>query len=164
MTRIPSSRSVLNRWHDERGIVMPATLAVLVVTTMIGMVAVQAGVVSSHQTFRDSSTKRSVAAAAAGMKAAIYETNMVQPAASECVRRDATTGALTKITVGANGWCPEQVVEDLGSNASYSAVVSSASDVTIDGAVVERRKVVSTGTVNGVKRRVAAYITSATGA
>ena len=144
--------------------VLPITIMMMVLISGFGLLAARAGIVSTHTTYRDANTKRAVAAAAAGIKAAIYETNMAQPAVNECATKNATTGALGKTAVDSNGWCPQTLTEDLGGGASYSVSVSQNQQLTINGAVTARRRVVSTGTVNGVKRRVATYVTSATGA
>jgi hypothetical protein len=61
-----------------------------------------------------------------------------------------------------NGWCPEQV-EDLESYAAYTYWVSSATSVTVNGEALLQRKIVATGQVQGVNRRVLAVVASATG-
>ena len=160
----PGHTTTLRALSDQRGIVLPITLMMTLLISSLGLVAARAGIVSTHVTQRDANTKRAVAAAAAGIKAAIYETNMAQPSVSQCVTKNATTGALGKTAVNASGWCPQALTEDLGDGASYSVQVSSSSNLTINGAVTARRRIVSTGTVNGLKRRVATYVTSATGA
>ncbi len=152
-----------SRLTDERAIVLPATMTLLLVVTTLGTVAAQSGIVSSHQTLRDSNIKRAVAATSSGFKGAMYSTNLAQPADDECVTRDAG-GTLAATAVDGNGWCPAAFTEDLGDNASFSAWVSESTDIVQGSETIARRKIVSTGTVNGVVRRVAAYVTSATGA
>ena len=62
-----------------------------------------------------------------------------------------------------DGWCINQT-EDLGDGASYTARASSAVSLNTNGQLLVQRKIVSTGTVNGIKRRVLLTTNAATGA
>ncbi len=65
--------------------------------------------------------------------------------------------------VDPDGWCINQT-EDLGDGASYTSRASSAVSLNTNGQLLVQRKIVSTGTVNGVKRRVLLTTNAATGA
>ena len=76
--------------------------------------------------------------------------------------RDPSTAALSKAAVQTDGWCAPQT-ETMGDNATYSVQVSQATPVSVNGQSLVERKVVSTGTVNGVKRRATVSIDASTG-
>ena len=154
----------LRRLTDERGVALPVAMAVLAAVAGLATVAARAAIVSGNQSFRDNNAKRAVQAASAGLQAAVYQTNLLQPAVNECVLKDNSTGALTNGAVQSSGWCQAQN-EDLGDGASYSMQISSATDVTTStGLSASQRKVVSFGTVNGVRRRAVVTINAGRGA
>ena len=73
-------------------------------------------------------------------------------------------GALSKGALQADNWCQPQT-EDLGDGASYTFQISSPSTVTTStGLSVDQRKVVSYGTVNGVRRRAVVTVNAGHGA
>jgi len=138
-------------------------LAVLATVAGLATVAASAAIVSNNQSFRGNNAKRAVQAANAGIQAAIYQTNLMQPGSSECVHKNSSDGALSNSAVEADNWCPPQS-EDLGDGASYQMQVSAVSDATSStGLPLAQRTVVSTGLVNGVRRRAAVTINAATG-
>jgi hypothetical protein len=148
---------------DESGIALPVALGVLLVVAGLATVGARASIVSNHQTFRDISVKRATQAAFAGVQALRYQTNLLQPGASQCVAKSTLDGALSLIAVQGDGWCDPQT-EDLGNGASYTARASSATNVTVDGQLLAQRRIVSTGTAGGSRRRIALTIDAATGA
>jgi hypothetical protein len=148
--------------RDERGIALPVALAVLFVTAGLATVAAKEAITAGHQTFRDENAKRAIQAAVSGIQNAVYQTNLVQPLVTQCVGRNGS-GQLAAQAVQSNGWCAA-VTEDLGNGASYSEQVSQATNVTASSLTVQQRQVTSTGTVNGVTRRVLLSINAATGA
>jgi len=129
------------------------------------LVAVAAGVAltANSQASRDQKVKQAVAAADSGVRAASYRINVLEPESQQCVKADPSTGELGFEWVAADGWCPAQV-EDLGSGTSYSYRVSSPEDVVLNGQDLAQRRIVSTGLVGGVERRVLALVNAATGA
>lgn len=152
------------RLTAERGVALPVALAVLAAVAGLATVAAKAAIVSNNQSFRDNNAKRAVQAASAGLQAAVYQTNLLQPAANQCVLKNGSTGALTTGAVQSDNWCQAQT-EDLGDGASYSMQISSATDTTTStGLSVSQRKVVSFGTVNGVRRRAVVTINAGRGA
>ena len=138
--------------RDERGIALPVALAVLFVVAGLATVAVRAAITADHQTFRDRNAKAAIQAAVSGIQEAVYETNLMQPVASQCVTKD-SNGQLTVGGVGGSGWCAA-TSEDLGNGASYTEQVSSGTTITVNSVTVVQRKVASTGTANGVVRRI----------
>ena len=142
---------------------LPVALAVLMIVGGLATVAARASIVANHQSFRDINVKRATQAAYAGVQALRYQTNLMQPRVTECVAKDAGTGALTNVPVQADGWCEPQT-EDLGDNASYTARITSSTALTSNGQLLAQRRIVSSGTVNGVKRRISQTINAATGA
>jgi hypothetical protein len=147
---------------DERGIALPVALAVLFVVAGLATVAARSAIVTDHQSFRDRSAKSAIQAAQSGLRAASYELNMLQPGAASCVGKDTTTGALSKVSLPASGWC-EPETETLGDGASYSVSVSGGAPVIVNGQNLERRTIVATGTTNGIKRRATYAMDAATG-
>ena len=155
---------LLRRLTDERGVALPVALAVLMAVAGLATVAARAAIVSNNQSFRDNNAKRAVQAAASGIQAAVYQTNLLQPASNQCVLKNSSTGALTNGAVQSNNWCQPQT-ENLGDGATWSMQVSSATDTTTStGLSVSQRTVVSQGTVNGVNRRAAVTINAGRGA
>lgn len=137
----------------ERAIALPIALAVLASVAGLATVAARAAVVTQHQAHRDTSTKRAIQAALSGLNAAAYRTNLLQPGTQQCVVRNGATGALGLATVQADGWCSPET-ETLSDGAAFSMRVSSATSISGGGGQdLLERKVISTGTTNGVTRR-----------
>jgi Tfp pilus assembly protein PilX len=136
----------------EDGIALPLALMVLLAVTVLAFVAASAAISARHQTFRDANAKRSYQAAASGVQSANYQTTLLKPDLQQCVVKDAATGALSVAAV-TNGWCAPQV-EQLGDGATYTEQVSAGTLVESNGQQLVQREIVSTGIVNGVKRRV----------
>jgi len=150
------------RLHDDRGVALPVALAVLFTVAGLATVAARAGIVSSHQSARDKDAKRAVQGANAGLQAAVYQINLMQPGSTQCVLKNASTGALSNGALS-SGWCTAQT-EDLGDGAGYSMQVSAPTVATTStGISVDQRTVVSAGTVNGVVRRAAVTINASRG-
>src|SRR3954468_8405617 len=148
---------------DERGVALPVALAILFLVAGLTTIAAKAGVVSNHFSQRDRNSQRALAAANAGVEATVYQLNLLQPRSLECVIKNAATNTLEIAAPDSDGWCLNQT-EDLGDGASYTARASSAVSLNTNGQLLVQRKIVSTGTVNGVKRRVLLTSNAATGA
>jgi type II secretory pathway pseudopilin PulG len=138
-------------------------LAVLFVVAGLAAIAARSGVMANSQSFRDRNVKRAIQAAGAGMDAAVYQLNVIQPQLQQCVNRT-SAGALELVAVPSDGWCTAQT-ENLGDNASYSFRVTRSSNLAFNsnGQVMTQRSIVSTGLVNGVERRVFARVTAPAG-
>ncbi len=78
-------RNPLQLFRDERGVALPVALAVLFVTAGLATVAARSAIVADHQSLRDRNAKRAIQAATSGLQDAVYQTNMLQPAANQCV-------------------------------------------------------------------------------
>jgi hypothetical protein len=156
--------SFSRRLSSEQGIALPAALMMLLIFATIAIGVMATTVTSSHQSNRDRNVKRAIAAADAGLEAATYRLNKLPVRSLECVVTGAVQGAteLTIEPVQPDGWCREQT-EDLGEGASFSYRVKGGAQVNVNGQNLIQRKIVATGTVNGVKRRLATVIGSDTG-
>ena len=157
------SRRVCHFCLEESGVALPVALGVLLVVGGLATVAARASIVAGNQSFRDINVKRATQAAYAGIQALRYQTNLLQPGVTQCVAKDVATGALSAVPVQSDGWCEPQT-EDLGNNASYTARITSSTAITANGQLLAQRRIVSSGTVNGVKRRIIQTINAATGA
>ena len=155
--------SFFRRLTDERAVALPVALAVLFTVAGLATVAARAAIVSNNQSFRDNNAKRAVQGANAGLQAAVYQTNLLQPSATQCVYKAVSDSALSNGALQADTWCQPQT-EDLGDGAGYTFQISSPSAVTTStGLSVDQRKVVSYGTVNGVRRRSVVTINAGRG-
>src|ERR687891_2691248 len=105
--------SLLRRLSDDRGVALPVAMAVLFAVAGLATVAARAAIVSNNQSFRDNNAKRAVQGANAGLQAAIYQTNLLQPSSTQCVQKAASDGALSNGALQADNWCQPQT-EDLG--------------------------------------------------
>ena len=152
----------MNKLRDERGIALPVALAVLVMAAGLATIAARTGIVASHQSFRDRNVKSASQATLSALKVAIYRTNLLQPSNTQCVVKDPSTGTLSNAAVQADGWCAPQT-ETLGDGATYTVRVSQVSTITVTGQQLAERKIVATGTVNGVRRRATVTVDAATG-
>jgi hypothetical protein len=148
-------------FRDEHGIALPLALAVLAAVTVLALAAAAAGMTASHQSFRDRNAKRAFQASAAGVHTANYRTTLLQPGLQQCVIKDPSTGDLSVGPVQADGWCAPQT-ESLGDGATYTQQVSAGVLVVANGQKLVQREIISTGLVNGVKRRVEVRTSAAT--
>jgi hypothetical protein len=145
---------------SEHGIALPAALMLLMIIMLLGSVAGMSTLGALGQSGRDRGTKQAVAAVDAGIDTAIYRLNKLKPSALLCVVVGATGLAIEPVQ--SNGWCRAQT-ENLGNGASYSYQISAALTITLNGQGLLQRKVVATGTANGVTRRAMATLNSLTG-
>ena len=148
---------------NESGVALPVSLAVIMIVSGLATVAARASIVANNQTARDVNVKRAAQAAYAGLQALRYQVNLLQPPPTHCVLKSATNGALTVAATQGDGWCQPQT-EDLGDGAAYTARISAATNMTANGQLLSTRRIVSTGSVNGVQRRAALSVNAATGA
>ena len=135
---------------------LPVALAVIMVVSGLAIGGSPGS--QSPRTTRPSvtcSVKRATQAASAGLQALRYQMNLLQPPSTQCVLKDATTGALSVAATQADGWCDPQT-EDLGDGAGYTARISSANEHHGERPdLLSRRRIVSIGSADGVQRRVA---------
>ena len=74
------SNFIFRMAREERGVALPVALSILFLVAGLTSIAAKAGIVSDHFSFRDRNAKRAVQAASAGIEAAIYQLNLMQPA------------------------------------------------------------------------------------
>ena len=148
--------------RNERGLALPASLAVLFMVAGLATVTARAAITSDHQSLRDRNVKQALQAANAGLAAALYRTNLMQPGSMQCAYKDPTSGALTVGALQGDGWCQEQV-EVLGEGATFTMRISGAQALHANGQALSRRTAVSTGVVNGVQRRLRLQMNAGTG-
>jgi hypothetical protein len=155
-------RSLRNLLAGDRGVALPVTVSVMFMVAGLATVTARAAITADHQSLRDRNIKQAIQAANAGLEAAMYRTNLMQPGSLQCALQDAWSGDLSVAGVGEDGWCPEQT-EDLGNGQSYSVRVSAGSSLHVNGQSLVARKFVSTGAANSVRRRVLLRSNAATG-
>jgi hypothetical protein len=154
--------------NHETGIALPIVLAVLAVVTTLALVAATASIRANHQSFRERNQTRALQAAAAGIHTANNQNTLLQPAAGSCVVKSGSSldvrddAPIVHDTGG--DWCPVQPAEDLGDNASYTVQSTVGTPYTANGQHLIQREIVSTGTVNGITRRVDVITNAATAA
>ena len=155
-------RSLRKRLAGERGVALPVTVSVMFMVAGLATVTARGAISADHQSLRDRNVKQAIQAANAGLEAAMYRTNLMQPGSLQCALKSALTGNLSVLGVGVDGWCPEQT-EDLGNGQSYTVLVSAGSSLHVNGQSLVQRKFVSTGAANDVRRRVVLRANAATG-
>ena len=155
-------RSLRNRLASDRGVALPVAVSVMFMVAGLATVTARAAISADHQSLRDRNVKQAIQAANAGLEAAMYRTNLMQPGSLQCALKNASSGNLSVAGVGGDGWCVEQA-EDLGNGQSYAVRVSAGSSLHVNGQSLVQRKFVSTGMANGVRRRVMLRSNAATG-
>ncbi len=155
-------KSLRKRLAGDRGVALPVTVSVMFMVAGLATVTARAAITADHQSLRDRNVKQAIQAANAGLEAAMYRTNLMQPGSLQCALRNVSSGNLSVMGVGGDGWCIEQT-EDLGNGQSYSVRVSAGSSLHVNGQSLVARKFVSTGMANGVRRRVLLRANAATG-
>jgi Tfp pilus assembly protein PilX len=150
------------RLRDERGIALVLVLMILLVATALAAVAAAGAIRSNHQSFRDRNSKRAFQAAVAGVQSGNYQATLMQPPPTRCVVD--TSGTLT-VADSPGAWCPPQT-KGVGDGATYTQYVSEGTpyDDPITGQHLVDREIVSTGSVNGVTRRVSVKVNAVSAA
>jgi type II secretory pathway pseudopilin PulG len=152
----------LHRLGEERAIALPAALSVLFMVAGLATLTARTAIGGEHQSQRDRNVKQALAAANAGLEAALYRTNQMQPGSTQCAFNNPGTGTFQVGALEGDGWCREQS-EDLGNGTSFTMRVSGAQALHANGQALSRRTVISTGAVNGVRRRLMLQMNAATG-
>ncbi len=147
--------------RSERGMAVPTVLLVLVVGLGFATAAIVASVSSQRGSVLDQNRKEGIAAADAGIDQAVLRQNKIVTTSSAPCLVPSVSGGVLSLTPGArlsDLWCPA-VTESVGS-ATYSyrtyPVIPAAGDCLRNsaGQCVNGVNVASTGTANGVSRRV----------
>jgi Tfp pilus assembly protein PilX len=150
--------------RSERGNAMVTALGVLAVTSVVTATVFSVSTTVSDSSNKSRDSKTALAAADAGLEAAVYRLNMQN---LENTTSCFTTGLVSEV----NGECPGQT-ESLGNNMSYTYYVTPALaegetcagvpiSYTGDEAIaITQRCVTVAGTANDVTRRVQARVAS----
>lgn len=166
-------RFLLQRLSGEQGFVMPTAAIVLGLAVLTAGVAATQTITAQEGSVHEKYAKRALQAADAGVETAMYrmnrlgvsrgtETNKcitVNPASGEAVKAAAPGGGpytwdgASAWPGGSSGWC-DAVGGPTDDGAAYSYRVSAQAADPTDGNLL-RRMVISTGTYQGISRRVA---------
>jgi hypothetical protein len=146
---------------SERGLAVPTSLLVLVVSLGFATVALVASTQSQSGGVRDQDQKAAIAAADAGAEQAILRQNKIETTDEGTCLVPGAGGTLAPGAALADGWCPE--ISAAVGDASYAYRVSPWELVTVSGQ--ERRAIglVSRGDSDLVSRRIAISATAPTG-
>ena len=164
---------LLHRLRGEQGFVMPTAAIVLGLAVLTAGVAATQTVTAQEGSVHERHAKRALQAADAGVEAAMYRMNRLGVSrateTSKCVTINAASGDATLTNLpgggtytwngnsawsgGTGGWC-DAVTQQTDDGATYSYRVSGEALDSTDTNYL-RRIVVSTGTYQGVSRRVA---------
>src|SRR4051794_38503380 len=130
-------------------------LLMLLAAFAVVSIGVVASIQAQQGTVRDQRTKSALTAAEAGVSQALLHYNAVSqppPVAEPCLLPNGTTlGATTTQGSGPNaGWCNAVTGSNGAGTYSYTVRPTASSD----GLQVGTVEIASTGTVNGVSRRV----------
>jgi Tfp pilus assembly protein PilX len=156
----PSARPWVEAASDERGYALPTVLMVIVIGFLFSTAAVIASVASQDSSSRDQDSKVAFATADAGVQQALFRQNKVSTtAAAPCVVNQ--SGTFTAGAASADGWCPALTASVGG--AAFSYRVKPPTDVVVNGQTRRQTSIVSTGTVDGVSRRVSMVASSVSG-
>ena len=142
------------RLRAEGGFAVPTVMLAVIAAAGIASSAVIASVSAQTGTVRDQNTKAALAAAEAGIANAMMRFNRVR--VTSPTNACAPVGGMV---TDAAGWCP-QVITGMFDRGTYSYRVHTTPAV---GAVPGKLTVVSTGTVDGVSRRVRTEADTITG-
>lgn len=154
-------RRLLKLLRREEGIALPVAIGTLTITAGLAAGTFAVVIEGNHASVRDRDSKRALAAAEAGLQMAILKTTELKPSSTQCVTNSlvAPGSASNDGSTTAANECPRWKAS-IGNNASYTYVVAtptSGSCPTVPGFTAtpgKDRCITSTGTVNGVKRRL----------
>jgi len=167
---------LLHRLRGERGFVLPTAAIVLGLAVLTAGVAATQTITAQDGSVREKYAKRALQAADAGAEAAMYRMNRLGVSrASEtnkCITINSASGEAQKTALpgggtyswngttawsgGTAGWC-NGVTQQTDDGATYTYRTSGEAIDPTDSNYV-RRMVVSTGTYQGISRRVAVAV------
>ncbi len=149
------------RVRSERGAAVPITMLLTVAILAVAGVATLGAVNAQRGTVRDQDVKLAIAAADAGVEAAILRQNQgddLASSSSPCIVEG--TGALAAAAAAPDGWCPAQTGGVGGASYTYRVLPA---DYASPGASSRQIEVVSTGTSDTVSRRISVTAIAPTG-
>lgn len=157
---------------EARGFALPVVMGMLLLMLIFLATAATRATIGLGVSADDVSSKRAVQTARAGVRVALYRMNsagldldqLLRPT-DQCLIQ--TGGALALAGLAADSWCPP-VTEELGTGASYTYRVSAVLTAPPVGSLLEigttnhvlERRIVATGTADGVTRRIMAKVTA----
>ena len=89
-------RSLRKRLAGDRGVALPVTVSVMFMVAGLATVTARAAITSDHQSLRDRNVKQAIQAANAGLEAAMYRTNLMQPGSLQCALKNVSSGNLQR--------------------------------------------------------------------
>lgn len=143
---------------DDRGSAMLVAIGSLLVMSLLAALSLQAATASSDGSNTDARAKYALQAAESGLQTATYRLNMRQPTPDRCVTQE--------LAIPTGGACAASPSEALGNGAwfSYRTTPALGASDTCAGLSIRtqtaltQRCVTSSGTVDGVTRRLQARV------
>jgi hypothetical protein len=146
---------------DERGFALATVLFMLLAAFATVSVGVFATIQAQSGGVRDQDTKASLAAAEAGVTQALLHYNSNITAPEPCLMPNGDTGALGYQATDSSGWC--QAVETPTASYRVCPRWSEAQGTCMTSGATGTMAVVSTGSTNGVLRRIEVVANSVSG-
>ena len=165
-------RRFADQMRSESGIAVPVVLITFLIVFGLATATVVASIAAQRGTTRDQDSKSALAAAEAGVERALLHYNRIAPAAPLPCFASTAGLPVTRVATTGSGWCPQMtgnITGQPGSEYRYSvrpcgepqsgvacppiALATAPSSI----------EIVSTGTVNGVSRRVSVTARSSSG-
>lgn len=149
------NRRLIARLRAEEGVAIASVISLLAIGLLLASAAAVAAMTTMRASVRDHDAKQALAAADAGVEQALFRQNQMLTDETLCVVEDAQLGELVTVTLDVNadsGYCPAVAGSVGAAEFSYKVKPPSFTDATLR----HRRRwtVVSTGTADGVTRRV----------
>ena len=160
---IPHRSSSRRRLRSERGFAVPTVLLMMVAAFAIVGVAVTASIDAQRGTVRDQSSKEALAVAEAGVTKAllIYNGGLGLTTTAPCLTPVTNPpNTVQPRAVEADGWCAPVEGSGGGGTFSYQICPNTSFHACAGEGTIE---IASTGTYNGVTRRVDVVASSAAG-
>jgi hypothetical protein len=161
-----------SRLAADGGFVLPASMAILMVITLLGAAAVATSVSTSNSTMRDERSKAALEVAEAGLRVGTYRLNVVGPASEECMAgstlvskpsSEATQCLSPEEGVGNSGSYKYWTSIELKKGGGCVGIIMTDEELErLKSEGVAQRCITSVGTVNGVTARVQARVSSFT--
>jgi hypothetical protein len=165
------------RAHGERGFAMVTVIGVLCLGLLLGAVAVSGAESGVASTVHDQHSRRAIQAAISGVEIArrrlnAFEldlSNLLGGTVNVClgqvsVSGQSTTDQLAKVTATAGSWCPLVTIDlGTGTTATYQIsplTITLQSNTLFQTNELFKRRIVATGTADGVTRRVYLEVTA----
>ena len=151
--------------RSESGLAVPVVMGTMVVMSLLAAGLLSTALRSASGAQSDTSSKRALAAAEAGLQTAALRIRKLNPSGTMCMVTPSTanpTGAVAPTPVtgqtAADGTCPASTPESIGAGATFTYWVTprgATCALTPGTAIaVNDRCITSLGVVNGVRRRI----------